>query len=198
MARGEVGARPLLLDIIKKVISYITNIKGRTHTIAYSAYVYEINNNVVPNFNNYVNKFNISNQNINAMKKHDVSSIYQENYDRRWGVYIRNSTKAISYSIFKNTVYFEKYLYQIRNTKNRIALTRFRLSNHNLLIEKGRHVRPRLERSERRCFLCKDEIEDEKHFITKCPFYLKERAMLFRSLLDNSTNFNSLVSDEQK
>jgi hypothetical protein len=37
MSRGEVG------DIIKKIISYITNIKGRTHSIAYSTYEHEIN-----------------------------------------------------------------------------------------------------------------------------------------------------------
>ena len=31
MSRGEVGARPLLVDIIKRVISYIRNLKGRTY-----------------------------------------------------------------------------------------------------------------------------------------------------------------------
>ena len=160
--------------------------------------MHEINNNIVPNINTYLNKFNLSDQDINEMEKHKVRSICQENYDRQWGIYIKNSPKSVSYRTFKNTVYFEKYLYLIRNTKHRIALTRFRLSNHNLLIEKGRHARPRLERSERRCFLCKDEIEDEKHFINKCPLYLIERAILFRSLQDNSANFDSLTSDEQK
>ena len=198
MTRGEVGARPLLLDIIKKIISYISNIKGRTHTLAYSAYEYEIHNDIVPNFNSYINKFNLSDQDLYAIAKHKVSSICQENYDRQWGIYIGKSPKAISYGTFKNTVYFEKYLHLIKSTKNRIALTRFRLSNHNLLIEKGRHVRPRLDRSERKCFLCKDEIEDEKHFVTKCPFYSKERAILYRSLQNNCVNFNSLDTDEQK
>ena len=198
MARGEVGARPLLLDIIKKVISYISNIKGRINTIAYSAFEYEINNDIVPNFNSYINKFNLSDQDLYAVSKFKVSVICQENYDRRWGVYIENSPKAVSYGMFKTTVYFEKYLYKIRSTKHKIALTRFRLSNHNLLIEKGRQVRPRLERHERKCFLCKDEIEDELHFVTKCPFYSKERTTLYQSLRENSINFNCLATDEQK
>ena len=51
MARGEVGARPLLVDVIKRVISYISNIKVRKRTIAYSAYDYETKNDTVPNFN---------------------------------------------------------------------------------------------------------------------------------------------------
>ena len=132
------------------------------------------------------------------MKKHEIRSICQENYDRRWGVCVANSPKAVSYGIFKNTVFFEKYLYKIRNKKNRIALTRFRLSNHNLLIEKGRHLRPRLDRKERKCFICKVEIEDENHFVTKCPLYSTERAILFRSLQHNSVNFDSLATDEHK
>lgn len=198
MARGEVGARPLLVDVIKRVISYISNIKVRKRTIAYSAYDYETKNDTVPNFNTYVTKFNLSNQDLYVLQKGKVSSICQDNYDRRWGDDIRDSPKAVSYGIFKNTVSLEKYLYQIRNTKYRIALSRFRLSNHNLLIEKGRHMRPRLDRNERKCFLCKDVVEDEKHFITKCPLYSKERNFLYQSLEKSSIHFNSLTTDEQK
>ena len=107
------------------------------------------------------------------------------------------SPKAISYVLFKNTVFFEKYLYEIKNMKHKIALSRFRLSNHNLLIEKGRHMKPKLDRNERKCFVCKDAVEDEKHFITICPLYSKHRAILYQSLHDNSIYFDSLT-DEKK
>ena len=69
MTRGEVGARPLMLDIIKRVISYINNIKTRTHTIAYSAYDFEIGNNTIPNFSSYINKFDLSDQDIYKLEK---------------------------------------------------------------------------------------------------------------------------------
>ena len=200
MARGEVGARPLLLDIIKRVISYTSNIKGRPHTIAHSAYNFETKNDLIPNFCVYLNKFNLGDQNIYDLQKSKVSSICQSqnNYDRRWCINIKDSPKAITYGMYKNTVFFEKYLYEIENRKFKIALTRFRLSNHNLLIEKGRHMRPRLERNERICFICKDAVEDEIHFITKCPLYSKERIKLYRSLQDSCAHFISLATDEQK
>ena len=71
------------------------------------------------------------------------------------------------------------------------------MSNHNLLIEKGRYARPRIDRSERKCFNCKDDIEDEYHFIIKCPLYNNERRALIGLCGNIYKNFNSL-SDEQK
>ena len=53
----------------------------------------------------------------------------------------------------KNTIKLEKDKHQIKSAKHRIALARFRLSDHPLMIEKRRHMRPRIERSERKCFL---------------------------------------------
>ena len=63
------------------------------------------------------------------------------------------SPKAITYSKIKNNVSLEKYLEKVKNIRHKIALTRFRLSNHNLLIETGRHLRPKLERPDRKCFI---------------------------------------------
>ena len=51
-------------------------------------------------------------------------------------------------------------------------LTRFRLSNHVLEIEKGRHCKPKLPVEERICRICNNNtIEDEYHFICVCPAY---------------------------
>ena len=47
-------------------------------------------------------------------------------------------------------------------------MTKFRLSNHRLMIEKGRHQN--LERHDRICPFC-NSIEDEIHFLTKCVTY---------------------------
>ena len=66
------------------------------------------------------------------------------------------------------------------------------------MIEKGRHLRPRIERNERKCFLCKDEIEDEKHFIQKCPLYVQERTLLFQACCQNPIHFDSLTTVEQQ
>ena len=108
------------------------------------------------------------------------------------------SPKAISYCKFKYNIYLEKYLHRIKNIRHKVALSRLRLSNHNLLIETGRHMRPKLERHERKCFICRDEIENESHFVIKCPLYTSERKALYMSLTHNSKHFELLTSDEQK
>ena len=65
------------------------------------------------------------------------------------------------------------------------------------MIEKGRHLRQKMERNERKCFICKNAVEDEFHFITKCPLYINERIQLYKILNDNS-RFFAVSTDEQK
>ena len=57
--------------------------------------------------------------------------------------------------------------------KDRIALTKLRLSNHKLMIEKGRHLK--LDRNRRFCPFCPNEVEDEIHFMITCKNYTGDR-----------------------
>ena len=47
----------------------------------------------------------------------------------------------------------------------RKLITKFRISNHCLLIEKGRYLK--IPRENRVCQLC-NVVEDEKHFLLEC------------------------------
>ena len=49
----------------------------------------------------------------------------------------------------------EDYLRQVTNVRHRITLTKLRLSNHKLVIETGRYVRPYKKPEERICPICK-------------------------------------------
>ena len=49
-------------------------------------------------------------------------------------------------------------------------ITRWRLSDHNLIIETGRYSRPIVDRADRKCEIC-NVIEDEYHAIFVCPLY---------------------------
>ena len=69
------------------------------------------------------------------------------------------------------------------------------MSNHSLLIEKGRHLK--LERSERKCPFCKIEIEDEQHFLTKCPAYTAERTHLEKVANSSCKNFSALNENQK-
>ena len=152
-------------------MGYTNSIKQKPESTVYKAYLFETKNDVNPNFCNFIEK-----QNLNCEKEQ-----------------MRNSPKAISYVLFKTTVNIENYLDEIENTKHKTSLSRFRLSNYNLLIEKGRHMRPRLDRNERKCFNCRDKIEDAHHFITECPIYNHEREILFESCNRECQNFDVLT-----
>ena len=75
-------------------------------------------------------------------------------------------------------------------SKFRKALTCLRLSSHDLLIEKKRHVN--LPRHQRLCTYCdSEEIEDEFHFTLKCPFYSEIRQKYLPGVfITNCSRFN--------
>ena len=91
---------------------------------------------------------------------------------------IQNSSKLKALSILKDNFSCEDYLLSVPNVANRTALTKFRLSNHNLMIEKGRYENIQL--CDRSCPFFPDQVESEFHFLIKCPVY----AELRRQLLD--------------
>ena len=52
---------------------------------------------------------------------------------------LTESSKLFLYSKLKNDIILEPYLLQLSNFKNRQLIAKFRLSDHNLEIEKGRY-----------------------------------------------------------
>ena len=87
------------------------------------------------------------------------------------------NSKLRTYALFKTTPGFEKYLDEITCVKERTALTKFRISNHKLMIEKGRHSK--IGRDLRFCPFCPNRIEDEKHFLIECQTYKYLRSNLY-------------------
>ena len=197
MARGEVGARPLLLNVIKRYVGYTNSIKMRPDSTVYSSFDFESKNDHKPNFCSFIKNFDFIGDSVFERSKSDLTRVCHDNYDRFWWGEINNSPKARTFLTFKQNVVYEKYLNQIENHKHRTSLSRFRLSNHDLMIEKGRHMRPRIDPDLRKCFNCTYEIEDEFHFVTKCPLYAEERTLLFDCCKQNSIHFE-LLTDAQK
>ena len=83
------------------------------------------------------------------------------------------SNKACFYKIFKHNFGFEKYL-DILPFKQRVLLTKFRVSNHNLPVETGRWEG--LSRDQRKCPTCPNIVlGDEFHYLFECPSFNRER-----------------------
>ena len=93
------------------------------------------------------------------------------------------------YKSIKNSFGIEPYLY-INVEKYRVAMSRLRLSSHNLGIEVGRHVRPMVPVDKRLCVECEGEIDDEVHFLTVCKKYKSIR----KDMLEQVCIGNPLVA----
>lgn len=86
--------------------------------------------------------------------------------------------KLRTYKLFKEDHDFEPDL-RIMVPKCRYALTRFRLSSHNLEIEMGRYTKPKTPAEQRFCRLCNNgDTEGEMHFLLICTSYESLRLVL--------------------
>ena len=82
-----------------------------------------------------------------------------EIYDR---INKQGGNKLRTYRLFKDNIPLEKYLL-ILNEDERRVLTKFRVSAHNLEIEKGRYRPIGVKTEDRICKLCNTGVEDETH-----------------------------------
>ena len=106
-----------------------------------------------------------------------------------------DKSKLRTYAIFKNEIGFEKYLSDIKNPVTRTILTKFRLSNHKLMIEVGRFKD--IPKEMRFCPFCPKMVETEAHFLLRCSAYNSIRGDMLESINTLNPNFN-YYSEEQK
>ena len=89
---------------------------------------------------------------------------------QNWRADLESSTKLSTYSEFKSLLNPEKYLKVVRNYFIRNQLAKLRTSNHDVMIEKGRHHG--IEVANIACEQCDmQRVEDEYQFLLECPKY---------------------------
>ena len=105
------------------------------------------------------------------------------------------SSKLRTYKQLKTTIGLESYINLIPCLKERSIMSKFRLSNHTLMIEKGRHNRVRKDL--RFCPFCPNEIEDETHFLLSCKRFSKQREEFFNKINNVAGHFQYLNNAEK-
>ena len=98
-----------------------------------------------------------------------------------------NESKLRTYAMFKTDIGIEKYLLDTKNISVRSHVTKFRLSNHRLAIETGRHNGT--AREERFCSFCPDKIENEYHFLFECQALSHLRQRYLIPIIENIQGF---------
>ena len=117
----------------------------------------------------------------------------------KWKMNFDLSTKSDTYRIIKIKPKMEKYLEEITDFRYIKILTKFRLSDHNLMIEEGRRKRPKIERIDRLCKHCdKDAVDDEIHFLLSCTKYTAGRNVLLEKISHLYPNFNTISDNKSK
>ena len=109
---------------------------------------------------------------------------------------LKESSKLKTYQALKTDIGLEAYLTIINSNGNRKILSKFRLSNHNLMIEKGRHQN--INKNLRFCPFCPKHIEDEFHFLLECPCYTAHREELLNSIKEITHRDVLYITDKSK
>ena len=121
-------------------------------------------------------------------------------YQQTWYASINNSNRLETYARFKHEFCNKKYLDIVTENKYRKALTQFRLSSHDLAIERGRYQN--IDRLERICNFCMGKlVESEYHFLLVCPLYRELRQKYMKSYYcrwPTLNKFDSLMSADNK
>ena len=109
-----------------------------------------------------------------------------------WNERIVSNNKLRTFAEFKCHFQREDYIETLPFT-DRCNMARFRMSAHNLEIERGRHFRPVIPLDNRLCRLCTQaDIEDEFHVLIRCDNYRTFREQLFNEIQKKCSNFSHL------
>lgn len=207
---GEVGRMPLqnmrLYNIIKFWIKILHSEPKKYIYIVYNAlYQDQLNKPQIKNWCSSLKQLlltlgfgeawyyqSVGNKNIFlTLAKQRIRDQFLQNWNSR----LHDSSRAIFYRNIV-TFMFQPYLDIINIAKNRINLTRIRVSSHRLHIETGRWKKPiATPINERKCSIC-DKLEDEFHFVLECKMYesiRKELIPAYYYLNPNMFKFTELI-----
>ena len=119
--------------------------------------------------------------------------IYFENLIDQKFTNIDDNSKLNFYKSIKQN-YFKQEAYLLSpNFEFRKLITKLRISDHNLMIEKGMHLK--IPREQRLCNVCK-VIDNEIHFLLNCQINSNERTIFYTSISEN-ISLNSLSIEEK-
>ena len=139
----------------------------------------------------------LSSKNQNQFKykiKKCLRSIYLDSW--RSTLLSNLDGKLRTYTKFKSNFQRECYLSILTNVTQRKNFTRFRISCHQLKIETGRYTG--IPCNLRICPHCNnEEIQDEIHFLFKCPTYHEERSYLYGIVENVCPSFKYLTDVEK-
>lgn len=115
------------------------------------------------NLNRYWEDINLALKDPNTVLS-SLKDVIYSNYTEKWKIDIYGYTKLRSFILFKTNFKLENYLVVLKDYKLKKCMSKFRLSSHDLEIEKGRYFGVPVE--QRLCKFCNRKcVEDENHLV---------------------------------
>ena len=200
LTRSEMGRHSLQEKILARNINYIKYVESKDplSLVKQAANYEKLHMEERNTFYSIIKQSQqeLGNHNLKTLSRPKLNKLIREKFDTAWKTQLLSFPKAETYSRFKLNVKFESYLSDIKIRKHRVTYTKFRLSDHSLMIEKGRHSRPIIPRDQRFCPFCPAEVEDETHFLIQC-IKCQNRNDIFRTAETLAPNFANLNPAEK-
>ena len=134
----------------------------------------------------------------NAIKsKFDRFFLDQIN-EKKFGQDGLDHNKLRLYNTFKGSFKQEPYINNIKNRNQRVWLSRYRTSAHNLRVESGRYTNPVTPALQRTGNYCNSgECDTELHAMLVCETFNQKRQCFLSRMTAFSPSFLSLTVEQQ-
>ena len=131
-------------------------------------------------------------KNIKTLKRSVRETSKKIYFDKNFSS-VTEKCKLRTFVQFKNNSILEPYLTVCDVPQSwRRLYCNFRISSHDLEIERGRYSTPKKPVEERICKLCGLETETEQHFILSCPVYIQTRKSFTKEIRQIESNFYNM------
>ena len=193
MIYGETNEIPLSLKGFRLMVNYWYHLNGLPdYALAKKALLENITlrTNWIRTIEKVTNWYNLTNLIDNPVRFKNASlDNSRSKFINAWKNAVGNpdTPKVEFYKTIKKEFKLDKYL-ELPNFRDRQVITKFKCSDHQLEIERGRYTGT--PRPERLCKLCThNAVETEEHFLMDCPFYNQLREKHNLSGMTNVNNF---------
>merc|ERR1712082_102586 len=197
--RAELGQFPLLIDIQKRAISFHRHLKNSDpSSYHYQALQCQEQNVEKSPLSQLVRRLTPNTphpQNSPLTTRPNQATIkLKENYITYWKNAIKKQSKLECYTALNREYTMADYLTTITDSKLRKTMTKYRISDHSLAIETGRHRQTSVPREDRRCSSCpQGEVETELHFLLHCDKYKEIRASFIPKIIQKNKEFETIT-----
>ena len=212
MIYSELGLRPIEIDVMDRALSFFvktrinvslankmlhvlsTSNENAAFVSRYLQYIYQSLDSLGLTF---LHTMTINNCTAQDKLIKQIKQRITDQYIQKRETDLRHSRKGTFYRTINNNFKLPPYIDALP-PRLRISLTRFRLSNHKLPIERGRWTNTDLQ--DRVCPFCtQPEIGDEHHFLFVCPHFNESRTKFLKKRFythPNSYKTNALFNTD--